>query len=210
MVFRLLSFGRTWFVRKGDRIEMEFWQRCNDSTVWYEWQMHESKQPIVHSLTGSSSNFTRLFAIRLIASFRRSLHSAHRVYCLFFRPPQWAEPNIILAGCSASGASTRPSRRPIYPDPVDPLYSVSHWLNDQWVDWGRVWSMGLLDHRPTGRRPGRVETTLCSAMLQKPSPPRHGTLYTYKVQQSVVRFFSLSLFVSLPSFIKLWTLIVLK
>ncbi|GAV03546.1 hypothetical protein RvY_13949 [Ramazzottius varieornatus] len=40
------------FIRTGDRIKAEFWRRCNDKAVWYEWQLVEPKKTIVHNLDG--------------------------------------------------------------------------------------------------------------------------------------------------------------
>ena len=49
------------FVTKGDPIKVEFWRRCDETSVWYEWQLQEPKQTIVHNLNGKYFKFHKVF-----------------------------------------------------------------------------------------------------------------------------------------------------
>ncbi|CAG9799977.1 unnamed protein product [Chironomus riparius] len=39
-------------LKKGDKIEVEFWRKCNTEKVWYEWKVNAPEETIVHNLNG--------------------------------------------------------------------------------------------------------------------------------------------------------------
>jgi len=39
-------------LKRGDKIEVEFWRKCDAEKVWYEWKVNAPTETIVHNLNG--------------------------------------------------------------------------------------------------------------------------------------------------------------
>lgn len=39
-------------LKAGDKIEVEFWRKCDTEKVWYEWKVNAPQETIVHNLNG--------------------------------------------------------------------------------------------------------------------------------------------------------------
>jgi protein arginine N-methyltransferase 5 len=39
-------------LKTGDKLEVEFWRKCDNEKVWYEWKVNKPEETIVHNLNG--------------------------------------------------------------------------------------------------------------------------------------------------------------